>query len=147
MKAMSQSNGRIPKHAEWQSITARAAKPADSLPEAGRLIGNDLRSLATHVEGAGSEMERFVTEQVRERPYAVLVAAAGVGFLLGGGLRSRLTPLLFGVATRLVTEMAASASLGERPRNDPRGAASRGDQVRDPDADVATDEPSTADVA
>jgi hypothetical protein len=145
---MLDSNGRIPNHTEWQSITARSARPAASLPEAGRLIGDDLRSLASHVEGAGSEMERFVTEQVRERPYAVLLAAAGVGYVLGGGLRSRLTPMLFGVATRLVTAMATNQFSSERPGKRARTAVNPRGQVRDRDADAAADdEPSTADVA
>jgi hypothetical protein len=97
------ANGRNLNHTDWQSITARSARPPESLPEAGLLIGNDLRSLATNVEGAGNLVQRVLTAQIRERPFVLLTAAVGLGYLLGGGLGGRMKPLLFAVATRLAT--------------------------------------------
>ena len=45
--------------------------------------------------------DTFATEQARERPYVFLGVAAGVGFVLGGGLASRLGSTLLGVGSRL----------------------------------------------
>jgi hypothetical protein len=46
--------------------------------------------------------DTFATEQTRMRPHVVLGVAAGVGFVLGGGLASRLGSTLLGMGTRLV---------------------------------------------
>jgi len=45
--------------------------------------------------------DTFATEQARERPYVFLGVAAGIGFVLGGGLASRLGATLLGVGSRL----------------------------------------------
>ncbi len=45
--------------------------------------------------------DTFATEQARERPYLFLGVAAGIGFVLGGGLASRLGGTLLGVGSRL----------------------------------------------
>jgi hypothetical protein len=59
------------------------------------------------VQDAADDLERYITEQVHRRPYSTLGVAAGVGFILGGGLRSRLTAVLLGAATRLAMALAA----------------------------------------
>ena len=46
--------------------------------------------------------DSFASEQTRERPHVALGVAAGVGFILGGGLASRLGGTLLSVGTRLV---------------------------------------------
>jgi len=46
--------------------------------------------------------DSFATEQTRVRPRTMLGAAAGIGFVLGGGLASRLGATLLSVGTRLV---------------------------------------------
>jgi len=46
--------------------------------------------------------DSFASEQARERPHVALGVAAGVGFILGGGLASRLGGTLLSVGTRLV---------------------------------------------
>ena len=46
--------------------------------------------------------DSFASEQTRERPHVALGVAAGVGFVLGGGLASRLGGTLLSVGTRLV---------------------------------------------
>jgi len=45
--------------------------------------------------------DAFATEQARERPYVFLGVAAGIGFVLGGGLASRLGSTMLGVGSRL----------------------------------------------
>ena len=44
--------------------------------------------------------DAFATEQARERPYVFLGVAAGIGFVLGGGLASRLGTTLLGFGSR-----------------------------------------------
>ena len=78
-----------------------------SLGNHARQIHHDVHALAAAVQDAADDLERYVTEQVEQRPYITLGAAAGVGFVLGGGLRSRLTAVLFGAATRVAMALAA----------------------------------------
>jgi hypothetical protein len=80
---------------------------ARSLGDHCRQIHHDAHALAAAVQGATDDLERYVTEQVHRRPYSTLGVAAGVGFVVGGGLRSRLTAVLFGAATRLAMALAA----------------------------------------
>jgi ElaB/YqjD/DUF883 family membrane-anchored ribosome-binding protein len=46
--------------------------------------------------------DSFASEQTRTRPHVALGVAAGVGFVLGGGLASRIGGTLLSVGTRLV---------------------------------------------
>ena len=78
-----------------------------SLGDHGRQIHHDAHALAAAVQEAAHDLERYLSEQVEERPYAALGVAAGVGYVLGGGLRSRLTTVLLGAATRLAMALAA----------------------------------------
>jgi hypothetical protein len=66
-----------------------------------------VHALAAAVQDAAADVERYLTEQMEERPYTTLGVAAGVGFVLGGGLRARLTAVLFGAVTRLAMAVAA----------------------------------------
>ena len=78
-----------------------------SLGDHCRQIHHDAHALAAAVQEASDEVERYLTEQVKERPYTTLGVAAGVGYVLGGGLRSRVTAVLLGAATRLAMALAA----------------------------------------
>lgn len=78
-----------------------------SLGDHGRQIHHDAHALATAVQDAADDLERYVTEQVHRRPYGTLGVAAAVGFVLGGGLRSRLTAVLLSTATRMAMALAA----------------------------------------
>lgn len=109
------------------------------LSERGRQIRGDAQNLATHVSEAGGELQSYVTDAVRERPIGTLAVAAGVGFVLGGGLSSRLTAIALGIGTRFAMAMAAremsqwtlQPAGGGGPRREPRGSqggASRNQQ-------------------
>jgi ElaB/YqjD/DUF883 family membrane-anchored ribosome-binding protein len=78
-----------------------------SLGDHSREIHDDVHALAAAVQDAADDLERYVTAQVHRRPWSTLGVAAGVGFVLGGGLRSRLTTVVFGAATRLAMAVAA----------------------------------------
>ena len=91
-----------------------APSGAGGQPQDGRSLGDhcsqihhDAHALAAAVQDAADDLERYLTAQVGERPYTTLGVAAGVGFVLGGGLRSRLTPVLFGAARKLAVALAA----------------------------------------
>lgn len=77
------------------------------LTETGRQIRGDAQNLVTHVSEAGTELQSYVTDMVRDRPLVTLGVAAGVGYLLGGGLSSRLSVLALGVGTRFAMALAA----------------------------------------
>jgi ElaB/YqjD/DUF883 family membrane-anchored ribosome-binding protein len=78
-----------------------------SLGEHGREIQHDVQALAAAVQDAADDLQRYVTTQMEHRPYTTLGVAAGVGFVLGGGLRPRLAAVLLGTATRVAMAVAA----------------------------------------
>ena len=67
---------------------------------------DDVRRAADEVASSVEELYRvanaFLGQQVEERPYAVLGVAAGVGFVLGGGLASRLGGTLANYGVRIL---------------------------------------------
>ena len=98
-----------------------------SLAEHRREIQHDAEALAVAVQEAADSAQHYLTEQVARRPYRTLGVAAGIGYVLGGGLSSRLTTLVFGAATRLAMALAAR-ELGVRLLQD----SSRKSWKRDP---------------
>jgi hypothetical protein len=78
-----------------------------SLGDHGRQIHHEAEALATAVREAADDVQRYLTEQVQQRPVTTLGVAAGVGYVLGGGLSARLTVVLLGAATRLATAVVA----------------------------------------
>src|SRR5689334_22383732 len=56
----------------------------------------------------------FMEYQTKKRPYAVLGVAAGIGFVLGGGLGSRLGGILLSIGTRLMATQVLETSLSDR---------------------------------
>jgi len=105
---MNESRNQVTNGSEHPSAPRRSMDGRqEALMDTGRQIQADARNLATHVQEAGSDLERFIGEQVRQRPYAALAASAGIGYVLGGGLSSKLTVLLLGMATRFGMAVAA----------------------------------------
>jgi hypothetical protein len=84
-----------------------------SLEDHGRRIHHDAATLAAELRGTATDLERYLTDQVKRRSYSTLGVVAGIGYVLGGGLRSRLTVVLLGAATRLVAALAVR-ELGAR---------------------------------
>jgi ElaB/YqjD/DUF883 family membrane-anchored ribosome-binding protein len=66
----------------------------------------ELRDAWDEVSSSVGELYRaadtFASEQTRARPHVALGVAAGIGFVLGGGLASRLGGTLLSVGARLV---------------------------------------------
>jgi len=86
-------------------ILAGEGEIRERLDEARRDLRSDVEALSETVGHAAQEMGSYVREQLRERPYAALGAAAGLGFVLGGGLTLRVGSLLFGTGGRMLASM------------------------------------------
>ena len=84
-----------------------AGPDARSFGDHYRQIHHDAQTLAAAVQEATDGLQGYLTERVHRRPYVTLGVAAGVGYVLGGGLRSRLTAVLLGAATRVALAVAA----------------------------------------
>lgn len=87
-----------------------------------RQIRSDTRTLVAEIASTTADLERTLADNARLRPYSTLSVAAGLGYVLGGGLRSQFTVVILGVAARLVTAIAVR-QLGElavRVQSSPR---------------------------
>jgi hypothetical protein len=79
-------------------------------------VRREVSGLTSEVEGAFTDLERLVREQLEQRPYATLGAATGLGYVLGGGLPVALGRLLFAVGGRMAFVAMAqkiTAGLGD----------------------------------
>ena len=81
-----------------------------------RTLRSDLYKLRSRVASAKDDALRLLEQGVAAEPFVATVAAAGLGFVLGGGLPRGTIALLFETATRV-----AATWLGEEIRL--RGAA------------------------
>lgn len=84
-----------------------------SIGEHGRRIHRDAAALAAEVQGTTADLEHYLTEQVARRPYRTLGVAAGIGYVVGGGLRSRLTAVVLTTLARVAVALVAR-ELGAR---------------------------------
>ena len=91
----------------------RQPREPQSLGDHGRQIHHDAEALAVAVRDATDGVQRYLTAQVKQRPLSTLGVAAGVGYVLGGGLSARLTAMLLGAAARVATGLA-TRELGAR---------------------------------
>src|SRR4051812_44330177 len=57
--------------------------------------------LASSISELGNDLSGIIVEQLEQRPYAVLGVAAAAGYVLGGGIASRLTRVGLGIAVRM----------------------------------------------
>ncbi|HTU61683.1 MAG TPA: DUF883 C-terminal domain-containing protein [Polyangiales bacterium] len=97
------------KHRENSQSTASPAYESSSAPSIGVTESADLA-----IQSVGTlynALDTAVSKQVRENPYATLAAAAGVGFILGGGLRSPFGQLLVRVGVRAFGPPLVTAAL------------------------------------
>ena len=87
-------------------------------------IGHDAQALSAALSDAASDVQRYLRTHVRQQPARTLAVAAGLGYVLGGGLRSRLTSLVLQVGSRLAMAIAAR-ELGARLGLAPDASSSR----------------------
>jgi hypothetical protein len=103
---LEQAQTAKPKEPQQQQAAAQKPQPDPALgvTESADLALQSVGSLYNALDTA-------VAKQVRERPYATLAAAAGVGFILGGGMRSPFGQLLVRVGVRAFGPPLISAAL------------------------------------
>jgi len=77
------------------------------IQQKGQRVRRDVGDLTSEVEGALGELETVVREQLTQRPYTTLAAAAGLGYVLGGGIPVALSRMMFGIGGRLAFVMLA----------------------------------------
>lgn len=101
-----------PEDVRETSRKADAGASADeSFGETGRHLVEDANVMAETVTDAATEITLYLHEQAARRPYVALGAAAGIGFVLGGGLSLRLTSTLLTIGGRLlVTQLWQQAA-------------------------------------
>jgi hypothetical protein len=82
-----------------------AHAPAPGLGARVRSLNRAARSFRQQVRTTASDFGDAldVRRRVRRHPYVMMAAALGVGYVLGGGLFSRTTVRLLGVAGRVAT--------------------------------------------
>jgi ElaB/YqjD/DUF883 family membrane-anchored ribosome-binding protein len=91
----------------------------------------DLKEEAQDIASSLSELTRDLTDTVsvhlQQRPYAVLGVAAAVGYVLGGGLASRITRAGLGLGARIGMGMLVRQFV-EQQGAFGAGVAGRGDE-------------------
>lgn len=74
-------------------------------------VSTETRQLAETVAHLIEDVEKTARRSLAEQPLATVAMAVGVGYVLGGGLPTRLTALLVGVGSRLAFQLAAQRVL------------------------------------
>jgi hypothetical protein len=93
------------------------AGPSPSLQEVGERLRRDLELLRDTLQRPVHELQRAAARFVDEHPLAAVGAAVGVGYVLAGGLFSRVTLRLTAIGTRFVVsrllkEILTAAGVG-----------------------------------
>jgi hypothetical protein len=68
----------------------------------------EVQMLASSIGELSQDVSTYVEEQVKHRPWAVLGVAAAIGYVIGGGLPSRITRAGLSIAMRMGTGMLVS---------------------------------------
>src|SRR5262245_47757827 len=69
-------------------------------------VRQDVVALAGTVRQVTHGWEALLRQRLQRQPYTTLTLAAGVGYVLGGGLPTGLMRILFGVGGRLAFDQA-----------------------------------------
>jgi hypothetical protein len=91
-----------PKGSDGASEGDRAGIDARRVYERGRQVADEAKVFLSVFEEAVGEAESYLKDQLARRPYLTLAVAAGAGYVLGGGVPSRLTRLVVDVGVRLM---------------------------------------------
>jgi len=85
-----------------------AVNGGKTITEQGRDVREQAHALSESVRDLMGEVTHEIERQMRERPYMTLGVAAGIGFVLGGGLG----PRLLRTGGRLAANMLVAKALG-----------------------------------
>jgi ElaB/YqjD/DUF883 family membrane-anchored ribosome-binding protein len=105
--------------ASGDATASQESPREDSAP---RTLRSDLEGLRLRAASAKSGVERLLSEAVRAQPFTATAAAAGIGFLLGGGLPRGAMVLLVGTATRIAGAWLSNEILTPKTREAPTSA-------------------------
>lgn len=89
-----------------------AEKAERKAAEAGAEIQKAFTDASSAIETLYSQATAELQHQVKERPYVALAAAAGIGFVLGGGLRSVTGRFLLKTTAQMVVPGVVAALRG-----------------------------------
>lgn len=102
---------------------------ASRLMDQGRRVQQSAQAFGNSLEDLLSEAETYVRDNIERRPYATLGAAAGVGFVVGGGVSARLLLTLAMMSTRALAFTAVQAALLRGIGGDTKPDASSGERA------------------
>jgi ElaB/YqjD/DUF883 family membrane-anchored ribosome-binding protein len=89
-----------------------AEKAERKAAEAGVEIQKAFTDASSAIETLYTQATAELQHQVKERPYVALAAAAGIGFVLGGGLRSVTGRFLLKTTAQMVVPGVVAALRG-----------------------------------
>ena len=89
------------------ALDQRPDRQVGSIYGHGRQIHQDTHALVADLQAAAAAAQHLIIDRMKHQPCTTLIVAAGVGYVLGGGLSSRLTRVLIGAGTRLAGAIAA----------------------------------------
>lgn len=115
---------------ENEAGTSSGSRP---IVEHAREIRRDASALAEDLRGTRQEIETVLGQELTQRPLRAVGIALGVGYVLGGGLTTRLTYSMFGAATRLTTMLMLGREfyeLSRRWQEDQQEGGQQGQQQR-----------------
>jgi ElaB/YqjD/DUF883 family membrane-anchored ribosome-binding protein len=95
----------------------------------------EAQMLASSLGELTQDVSSYVEEQVKQRPWAVLGVAAAIGYVIGGGLPSRITRAGVSIAMRMGSGMLVN-QLMERHGASFMGGGSRGESMVEGDTGV-----------
>lgn len=99
-----------------ESGTAGTSSGTRPIAEHAREIRRDASALAEDLRDTRQELESAFGEEFTQHPLRTVGIALGVGYVLGGGLTTRLTFSMLGAATRLTTLLMLSREVYELSR-------------------------------
>lgn len=102
-----------------QTATSGHSCRVERFYDRSRQVRDETQQLARALQDAYAEIESTVREQFTYHPYTTFGVAFGVGYILGGGLPSRFTRLVFELGTRIaVGKMVQQFTGALVPSND-----------------------------
>jgi hypothetical protein len=87
-----------------QNRNGRNRGTARDLFEQSERVRDDLLALVEAATHLTRGWQALVRNRMEQRPYATLAAAAGVGYVLGGGVPTMLMRVLAGIGGRMAVE-------------------------------------------
>jgi hypothetical protein len=94
-------------HFKRRTDAAERSSPSGrDLVEDSRRLGDDFAALAEEALHVALGWRALLCRRLERTPYATLAVAAGVGYVLGGGVPSAVVRTLIGVGGRIAVEHA-----------------------------------------